>query len=191
MMKRDEIMENETKEEIVKEEKHKKNKKEELKVYEEKIKSLEDELLRSKAELINYRKRKDEEVEKYLKYASSDLISSLLLVVDNFERALDIKDESINPDIKNFLSGFKLIYDQFKEILSNNGVMEIPSLNKKFDSRLHNCMFTKSDPNVENDLITEVVTKGYTYHDKILRCASVIVNVNNNDNKEKEDEKNE
>ncbi len=190
-MKRDEIMENETKEEIVKEEKHKKNKKEELKVYEEKIKSLEDELLRSKAELINYRKRKDEEVEKYLKYASSDLISSLLLVVDNFERALDIKDESINPDIKNFLSGFKLIYDQFKEILSNNGVMEIPSLNKKFDSRLHNCMFTKSDPNVENDLITEVVTKGYTYHDKILRCASVIVNVNNNDNKEKEDEKNE
>ncbi len=171
--------------------------KEEVALLKEQLKNAMDETLKAKAESINYRKRKDEEVAQYLKYASSDLINSLLLVADNFERALMVKDEDVSSEVKNFLSGFRMIYQSFMEILGNNGVKEIEALNKTFDSKLHNCLFTENNSDIENDIVTEVISKGYTYHDKILRCASVKVNINNknddknNENIEKEDDKNE
>jgi len=179
-----------------KENKEKKKKSEIIQELEEKNQKLEEECLRSKADLINYRKRKDEEMANFIKYANSDLIESLLLIVDNFERALALKEEELTSEMKNFLLGFKMIYTSFKEILSSYGVKEIESLGKKFDSRFHNCLFTEEHKDKEEEEILEVITKGYTYNDKVLRCASVKVNKKpkeeeTNESKEKEDEKNE
>ena len=155
----------------------KKNKKEqEIELLKEKINALEEANLRSKAELINYRKRKDEEVSNLLKYAISDLLLSLLPVLDNFERAISLDDNNLSDEVSKFLSGFKMIYTSFKETLSANGVKEIDCLHQKFDSRLENCVFVDSDSNYENDVVLDVLLKGYTYNDKILRCASVKVN---------------
>lgn len=182
--------------EIKQTKKEKKDKKDsEILELKEMIESLKEDALRSKAELINYRKRKDEEVSNYLKYASSDLILSLLPVLDNFERAISLDDSALDDEVSKFLSGFKMIYTSLKETLTSYGVKEIDCLHQKFDSKYENCLFTDSDPNYPNDVVLDVLLKGYTYNDKILRCASVKVNSigEKNDNnlnidKEKEDD---
>ena len=92
-------------------EKHKKNK--EIDELLEKNKILEDEVLRSKAELINYRKRKDEETSKIMKYANEDVILKLLLVLDNFERALSMNND-LTEEQNKFLEGFNLIYKNIR-----------------------------------------------------------------------------
>ena len=79
------------------EEEKKKNKKENKTKIEElnlKIKSLEEEVLRSKADLINYRKRKDEETSNLLKYGNSDILLQIVNVLDDFDRALNVKEEN-------------------------------------------------------------------------------------------------
>lgn len=79
------------------EEEKKKNKKDKQKEIEElnlKIKSLEEEVLRSKADLINYRKRKDEETSNLLKYGNSDILLQIVNVLDDFDRALNVKEEN-------------------------------------------------------------------------------------------------
>ncbi len=173
------------------EEKKKVKKKSSTKELEEKIKSLEEEVLRAKADLINYRKRKDEEVAGLLKYANADFINSILPILDNFDRAMPKDDSKLSDEVKNFLKGFELTRKTFVEILEANGVKEIECLGKEFDASFCNCVYTESDPNIKDDTITEVFTKGYTYYDKVLRYASVKVNKIENNENVKENDKNE
>ena len=159
-------------EEPVKKEKKKKNK--ELDELREKVKLLEEDTLRAKADLINYRKRKDDEVANLLKYAGSDLIMELLPVLDNFERALGKEEKS--EELKNYLEGFKMIYQNIKDILIANGVKEIEALDKEFDPMYHHSVSMRKDESKESGVVLEVYQKGYTYKDKVLRPAMVIIN---------------
>ena len=172
-MEKEEILEEEKVEvEPKKEKKNKKNKKvEELT---EKLKSLEEETLRAKADLINYRKRKDDEVSNLLKYCNADIIMLLLPVLDNFERV--INKEDIPDDVKSYLEGFKLIYKQIKDILESNDVKEIEALGKEFDPMYHQSVTMRKDESKESGIVLEVYQKGYTYKDKVLRPAMVIIN---------------
>ena len=158
--------------EIEKVKKPKPNKNEEIQLLKEKIESLNNEVLRSKADLINYRKRKDEETSSLLKFCNGDLILSLLTVVDNFERALILDDEAF----KSYLDGFKLIYNQIIDILNSYEVKEIEALDKVFDPMYHQSVATKKDESKESGIVLEVFKKGYTYKDKVLRPAMVIIN---------------
>lgn len=164
--------------EVLKEEqniKPKKNKKNnQLEEIMQKLKTYEEDALRAKADLINYRKRKDEEVTNLLKYANADIVMSLLPIMDNFERALNIKDES--KEITNYLEGFKLIYNDIKELLNKNDVIEIPALGKEFDPLMHHSVSIKKDETKESGIVLEVFQKGYTYKGKVLRPAMVIIN---------------
>lgn len=141
---------------------------------ETKVQTLQEEALRAKADLINYRKRKDEEVSNLLKYSSADVLGSLLPILDNFERVIDKPIE--NEELKSYLEGFKLIYNQIKEILSANEVKEIEALDKEFDPMYHQSVATKKDDSKESGIVLEVYKKGYTYKDKVLRPAMVIIN---------------
>ena len=152
--------------------KHKPNKNEEIELLKGEVESLKTEVLRSKADLINYRKRKDEETSTMLKYCNSDLILSLLNVVDNFERALSLDDESF----KSYLDGFKLIYNQVIDILNSYEVKVIEALDKTFDPMYHQSVATKKDDTKDFGVVLEVFKKGYTYKDKVLRPAMVIIN---------------
>ena len=163
----------EIKEEPKKEKKVKK-KNHELEELREKLILLEEETLRAKADLINYRKRKDEEVSSLLKYANADLITDLLPVLDNFERALENTNE--NKELENYLEGFKLIYENIKEILTNIGVTEIEALGKKFDPLYHHSISMRKEDGKEPEEVLEVYQKGYMYKDKVLRPAMVIIN---------------
>ncbi len=145
-----------------------------LEELEEKLKTLEEETLRAKADLINYRKRKDDEVSNLLKYANADIIISLLPILDNFERVINKEVE--NEELKSYLEGFKLIYNQIKDILNSNEVKEIDALGKEFDPSIHQSITTKKDDSKESGIVLEVYQKGYTYKDKVLRPAMVIIN---------------
>lgn len=169
-------------EELKKEEKpapEKRKKSKQIESLLEKNKLLEDEVLRSKAELINYRKRKDEETSKIMKYANEDVILKLLLVIDNFERALSMGN-NLSDEEKSFLEGFNLIYKNLKEILDSLEVKEIEALDKEFDPNVHHAVTTIKDETKDNGIVLNVVTKGYTYKDKVIRPSMVVVNEKDN-----------
>lgn len=172
-MEKEEILEEKNVEvEPKKEKKNKKNK--QVEELTKKLKSLEEETLRAKADLINYRKRKDDEVSNLLKYCNADIIMLLLPVLDNFERV--INKEDIPEDVKSYLEGFKLIYKQIKDILESNDVKEIEALGKEFDPMYHQSVTMRKDDTKESGIVLEVYQKGYTYKDKVLRPAMVIIN---------------
>lgn len=140
-----------------------------------KISELEDKLLREKAELVNYRKRKEEETERLLKYSSEDIAKSLLPIVDNFERAINMDDDNLEDEVSKFLSGFKMIYCNFVNVLEKNGVKAIDEANVPFDPSFHQAIMTEKRDGVEPEMILEVLQKGYLLKDKVIRPAMVKV----------------
>lgn len=140
-----------------------------------KIKELESKLLYKDADLINYRKRKDEEVSNMLKYSNLDMASELLIVVDDLERAIKIDDDVLDDELSKFLSGFKIIYSKLVNLLNNFEVKEIDTLNKEFDPAFHQAVMTKKIENVKTGTVIDVLQKGYMYKDRVIRPSMVIV----------------
>ena len=181
MEKENEIKEETTKEETKKEE-TKENQKQEKKLKKskqleeltEKMKLLEEETLRAKADLINYRKRKDEETSNLLKYANADILNSLLQIIDNFERALN--KDNLKEEAKSYFEGVELIYNSLLKLLEENEVKEIKALGEEFDPKYHQSVASRKDETQESGIVLEVYQKGYTYKDKVLRPAMVIIN---------------
>jgi len=141
---------------------------------EKKIKELEEALLRSHSDLINYRKRKDEELSRMLKYANEDLIKQLLPVIDNFERAIMLDDNDLTDELSKFLTGFKMIYGSLENILRENEVIPIDGVNKPFDPIYHQAVLTEKTDG-EKGIILDVMQKGYMFKDKVIRPAMVKV----------------
>ena len=140
------------------------------------IKELENSLLRNQAELMNYKRRRDEEVSKMLKYANEDIIKQILPILDNFERAINMDDDNLEDEVSKFLSGFKMIYADLKNVLDKLEVKEINALNTKFDPTYHQAVLQEHDDTKEEGIILDVMQKGYTYKDKVIRPAMVKVN---------------
>ena len=140
------------------------------------IKDLEEALLRSQAELLNYRKRKDEETARIIKYAEEDILKGFLPILDNFERAISMDNDNLEDEVSKFLEGFKLMYKQIKELLEKFEVKEIESLDKEFDPTYHEAVITDKDETKESGVVLEVLQKGYMYKDRVLRTAMVKVN---------------
>ena len=143
---------------------------------ETKVKKLEEEVLVAKADLINYRKRKDEEVTNMLKFANQDLIVDLIPILDNFERALKFDESKLDDNHKKFLKGFEMLYNTYMEVLKKYGVEEIEAVGKDFDPMLHEAMTIGKDETKTNDTVLECLLKGYTLHGKVIRPSKVIVN---------------
>jgi len=140
-----------------------------------KNKELEDSLLRSKAEFINYRKRLEEEQSRLMKYCNEDLIKQILPVIDNFERAIKMDDNNLTDEVSKFLSGVKMIYCSLINILKENGVVEIDGFNKPFDPVYHEAILTEKRENVDSGMVLEVLQKGYILKGKVIRPAMVKV----------------
>ncbi len=138
-----------------------------------KISELEDKLLREKAESANYRKRKEEEVAKLLKYSSEDIVKEILPIADNFERALSMSE---NQDDE-FFKGFKMIYCNLISVLEKNQVKAIDGNNKPFDPTYHEAVLTEHKDGVEEGMVLEVMQKGYLLKDKVIRPAMVKVSI--------------
>ena len=142
----------------------------------EEKKDLEAKVKLAQAELVNYRRRKDEEVANTLKYANQDIISEIILVVDNFERAINVDETKISEELKKYLVGFKMMYENLKGILKNYGVEEINRVGQIFNPNEEQALLTESNPELEDDIVVEVLQKGYKLKDRVIRPASVKIN---------------
>ena len=130
----------------------------------------------TQAELINYRKRKDDEVSDMLKYANTDIITDLLNVLDNLERALKHAEKSDNPEVKKYNEGINMIYANLKSILSKFEVEEINRVGEVFDPTMEQALLTDSVADKDNEVVLDVLQKGYKLKDRVIRPASVKIN---------------
>jgi molecular chaperone GrpE len=144
--------------------------------YELKYKDLNDKYLRLSAEYDNFRKRSLKEKMELIKTAGEDILLNILPVVDNFERAIKSINNNSSEEGKAILRGIELIYNKFKEFISQRGVKEIDAIGKAFDTDLHEAI-TKI-PAPQEDLkgkVIDVIEKGYMMHEKVIRFSKVVV----------------
>lgn len=152
----------------------KKNK--EIEELQQQVASFKEMLLRNQAELQNYKRRREEETAKMMKYKDEDLIKEFLVVLDNFERAIKMDDDDLTDEVSRFLEGFKLIYSNTINILNKFEVKEIDAEGVEFDPDYHHAVLTEHDENKPAGVVLEVLQKGYMYKDKVIRPAMVKVN---------------
>ena len=174
----DEVKEKiEVNEEVKDEKKHKKKdkKNEELELLINQNALLNEKLLRITADFQNMKRRSEEEISKLYKYDGEEVIKELLIIVDNFERAIKLDDTNLTDELSKFLEGFKMIYTNLVNILNSRNVHEIICLNEEFDPNKMNAVLTEKVEDVEPGKVVEVLQKGYIYNDKVIRPAMVKV----------------
>ena len=150
---------------------HKKDKK--LEELQNEINTLKDKNMRIAAEMVNTLRRKDEETTRLLKYSNESLITELLPVIDNFERALNV--DAKTTDIESYQKGMTMIYNSLKNILEKFEVNEIEAIDKEFDPSYHQAVMQEEKEGTKENIVIEVLQKGYTYKDKVIRPAMVKV----------------
>ena len=137
------------------------------------IHSLKETLLRKMAEFENLKKRTSREKEEAVRYGTADILTSLLEVLDNFDRALAVEPAAV--DIHSFYEGMKLVARHLQEILRGQGLAEIDPAGEPFDPFFHEAMMRHETDEVPDSTVLEVFQKGYRLKDRLLRPARVMV----------------
>ncbi len=149
---------------------------EELKAQAEKGKESHDQYVRTYAELENARKRFSKEKSELAKFANTELISAILPIVDNFDRALESLNESDSKELLTqnpVLAGVELIRKQFHDFLDQQGVKSFDSVGEKFDPHRHEALMEVEMEDKEEGIIVEEIQKGYYLRDRLIRPAVV------------------
>ena len=128
---------------------------------------------RAQADLVNYRRRVDEERQELQRNANSNLLSKFLGVVDDFERAIDLLPE--DAAAAGWQEGLILVKRNLDNLLESEGVSKIEATGKPFDPREHEAVHYLETPDAEDGTITQVFRDGYRLHDRVLRASQVIV----------------
>jgi len=133
-----------------------------------------DQYLRLHAEFDNYRKRTLREKMELTKSAGESLLINILPVIDDFERALKAMETA--TDIAPVKEGVEFIYRRFADFVKMNGVKEIDANGKDFDTDLHEAITKIPSPTEElKGKVVDVIQKGYTLNDKVIRFAKVVI----------------
>jgi molecular chaperone GrpE len=145
-----------------------------IKELEEENSELKDRYLRKQADFDNFRKRIIREKEESIKYANSNLLTDLVTIIDDFERAIRSSVES--KDFESFHSGIEMIEKQLVSVLERKyGLTRIVSEGKEFDPQLHEAIGMVESPDYEVQTVVEDYQRGYMLHDRVLRHAKVRV----------------
>lgn len=144
--------------------------KEKLANQKDEIEEKDDRIKRLMAEFENFKKRSDKERTNLYNSVMGDVVTSLLPVLDNLEKAA--KTETKDEQYKN---GIEMVLNQFKDVLKTNGVTEIETVGKKFDPSIHEAVSLVQDENLGEKEIKEEFRKGYMIGDKVLRHSLVVV----------------
>jgi molecular chaperone GrpE len=148
----------------------------EIQTLTEENKALNEKVKLAQAELVNYRRRKDEETTNMLKYANQDIVKELLPIVDTFERALNVDESKLSDELKKFLDGFKMMHTNLMSVLNKFGVEEINRVGQIFDPKEEQALLTDCIEEMEDEAVIEVLAKGYKLKDRVIRPASVKIN---------------
>ena len=128
---------------------------------------------RTQADLVNYRRRMDEERRELQRNANADLITKFLAVVDDFERAIDMLPEDVAA--AGWQEGLMLVKRNLDNLLESEGVSKIEAAGKPFDPWEHEAVHYMETQDVDDGTIMQVSREGYRLHDKVLRASQVIV----------------
>jgi len=134
------------------------------------VAELEDRLLRVAADFDNYKKRAARERQEYVALANERLLKELLPVLDDLERALDAVGQHEEATVE---EGVRLVHRSLAALLERNGVREI-STEGKFDPHVHEALLSQPSE-AEEDSVIDVVQKGYTLGDRVVRPARVVI----------------
>ena len=141
---------------------------------EEENASLKDQLLRTLADSENFRKRMFREREEAVRFANSSLLSDLIAVIDDFERAIQSAESS--RDFDSFHAGVSMIERQLVSMLERNwGLQRFQSVGEEFDPQKHQAIMAVPVSGQARTMVLEDYQKGYRLHDRVLRPAKVKV----------------
>lgn len=147
----------------------------------EKISELETQLeekenryLRLQADFDNFRRRSRLDFEAAQKYRAQDLVTELLPVLDNFERALSMETE--NEQVKTFMQGMEMIYRNLLDALKKEGLEPIEAVGKPFDPQFHQAVMMVQEEGFESNVVVDEFQKGYLLKDRVIRPSMVKVN---------------
>ncbi len=138
---------------------------------EQELASLRDQLLRLAADFDNFRKRTRREQEDIRRYGIETLLTDILPVLDNFDRALAHTAGEQNP----LVQGVRMVAKQFHDVLGRYGVQSFTSVGDRFDPERHEAVGQMPGGDVEPGTVLEEAQKGYMLHDRLLRPARVVV----------------
>ncbi len=144
-----------------------------------------DQLLRIKAEFMNYQKRMVKESESTSLFAIQSLILDFLPELDNFDRALKLADDS--KDIDKFVEGMRLIEEQLFKVLGKYGVESIETVGKSFDPNLHEAVMEEENNEMPHHTIIDEFQRGFLLKERVIRPSKVKVSRRTIE-EEKEDE---
>ncbi len=145
----------------------------EIKKLKEEKEHLQDQLLRKIAEFDNYKKRTEREFVERVQNANEKLISELLPVLDDMERALDHAEQS--KEVNSLLEGTELVQKKMLGILEKQGLEPLPAEGEDFDPDHHDALMQIEKENVESGKIIEEHLRGYLLNGKVIRHSQVIV----------------
>lgn len=143
------------------------------------VEDLKNQVLIAKANEINFKKHIEEDKQRFLKYANQSLLEKLVDQIDLFDSVVNMKTD--DPNLKNFLIGFEMINNNFKQILSDEGVKKIVvKCGDDFDPKYHEAFDTDWNEEFKENVILSELKGGYTYKDRVLRPTLVKINKKNN-----------
>ena len=167
-----EEQENKVDESLVEEENEANNKPEEISL-EDKVKELEDKLLRSAAEVENIRKRSEKERSEAYKIGISLFVKDFVPVLDNIERALASLRDSDEINYESFVEGISATEKDIISLLEKHGIQQINPINEKFDPLFHEALFEAESDDHEPGFVTQVIEVGYVIDKRLIRAAKV------------------
>ena len=130
-----------------------------------------DRILRLQADFENFRRRTAKEKEELAAVITQNILTDLLPLLDNFERAMAVEQS----DVEAFQKGVEMIYTQLREVMVGHGLEGIEAEGKPFDPNLHQAVMRVENPDVEDGTITQVLQKGYQAKGRVIRPAMVQV----------------
>ena len=148
----------------------------------EQVSELKDQLLRSVAELDNYRKRAEREKEQLRKFGIANFAKDLLSVADNLRRAVESGPsdlEGADESVKNLIVGVEMTEKELLNAFEKNGVRKIDPAGEKFDYNFHQAMFEVETDKEKPGVVMQVLQPGYAIEDRVLRAAMVGVSKSN------------
>lgn len=134
--------------------------------------------VRLQADFANFKKRTATEKQQISEVVKMDVLQNILPVIDNFERALQVPQDSLSDELKSFVDGYTMIYKQLMTVLEKEGVTKIDAVGKPFDPNYHQAVMRVPSDEYDNDVVVEVLQEGYLLGDKTLRPAMVKVAFN-------------
>lgn len=138
-----------------------------------KIESLEESLLRAKADFQNFQRRSAVERSEAIQYANAELMRSLLEVLDDFERSLAAVESS--DSIASVVDGVRLVYENLVKALRQHGLETIEALHQPFDPHLHQAVMQQPSEDHPTGTVLQETAKGYRLWDRVIRPTKVIV----------------